>query len=157
MHAQVAPSEFVLPQSSICELMLSFRPVQQGKYQARIHVVDSECHDIIDGLVVSTCAELPRISHTFEVGLPPNTKTVKKISFTNPYQQLRSFHFHCCTGMVQPRPEELVLPGQGAGCISLEFDTRGLVPGTKDVLFFINDEDDKIEDCYKIKVTIYHI
>lgn len=134
--------------------MLSFRPVQEGKYQARIHIVDMEYNKIVDGLVVSTCAELPRISQTFEVGLQPNSRSMKKISFTNPYQQLRSFHFHCCTAIVQPCPEELVLPGKGVGCIGLEFDTRGLATGTKDVLLFINDEDDKIEDCYKIVVIV---
>ncbi|GMH42847.1 hypothetical protein BSKO_10766 [Bryopsis sp. KO-2023] len=155
-EVQVAPESFVLAQDSIRELLLSFRPVRQGQSLTRIQIVDTDTQSIIDGFIVSTLAEPPTVSQTFEVGLHPNSKIVKKISFSNPYHQPRSFYFRSnMPWLITPKPQRLDLPARGVGFVGLEFDSKGARSGQKEALLFVNDDDDKSEECYKIRVDVY--
>lgn len=79
----------------------------------------------------------------------------KKISYTNPYQTTRTFLFRAShPWLVRFRPEHLELPGGAKRPVGLTFDGRGAATGPEDVLVFINDEDDKNEECFKIKLRI---
>ncbi len=95
--------------------------------------------------------------HAFasQVDVPAGTVVQKKVSYTNPYHQHRSFHLASNTPwLLSCHPATLELPPGATKPLGLVFDARQAAPGVVDVLLFINDEDDRNEECWSIRVLI---
>lgn len=79
----------------------------------------------------------------------------KKISYTNPYQIPRVFSVRSThPWLLHIKPERLDLPGSAKRPVGLTFDGRASPASTEDVLIFINDEDDKNEECFRVRVRV---
>lgn len=88
--------------------------------------------------------------------LPAGTVANKKITYTNPYQQFRTFTLRCNQPwLMHFTPPRLQLPAGATRPIGLTFDARAATTGLLDVLVFVNDEEDKTEECFKVRVRIY--
>lgn len=57
-------------------------------------------------------------------------------------------------GFVTVTPATLELGPGAQAAVGLTFDGRGLAAGAVDVLLFINDTDDRNEDCYRISMRV---
>jgi nephrocystin-4 len=89
------------------------------------------------------------------VELLVGTTLNKKISYTNPYQTTRTFFLRTShPWLVHFRPSRLELPSGSRRPVGLTFDGRGAPTGSEDVLIFVNDEEDKNEECFKIRLKI---
>ncbi|KXZ51260.1 hypothetical protein GPECTOR_13g747 [Gonium pectorale] len=152
----VAPDSFVLVGGALTELLLSFRPVAVGLKDIKINIVDSESRELVYAMLVSAEAQGPLISRTFEVELPVGTVANKKITYTNPYQHYRTFTLRSNQPwLVHFTPPRLQMPAGATRPVGLTFDARAATTGIVDVLMFVNDDEDKTEECLKIRVRIY--
>ncbi|GFR44041.1 hypothetical protein Agub_g5201 [Astrephomene gubernaculifera] len=152
----VSPDSFVLVGGALSELLLSFRPVAAGLRDIKVNLVDSESRELVYALLVAAEAQGPLISRTFEVELPVGAVANKKITYTNPYQQYRVFTLRSNQPwLVHFTPPRLQMPAGATRPVGLTFDARAATAGIVDALVFINDDEDKTEECMKIRVRIY--
>jgi nephrocystin-4 len=91
-----------------------------------------------------------------QVVMPVGTLANKRINYTNPYQQHRVFTLRSNQPwLVNFTPPKMELPPSATRPIGVILDGRRARPGTVDVLVFVNDEDDKSEECFKIRVRVH--
>jgi len=77
----------------------------------------------------------------------------KKITYTNPYMAARVFHVHASRpDLVHIKDPKLQLGPNRSACIGLQF-APAATHGFSEILIFINDEEDRNEDAFCIKVT----
>lgn len=50
---------------------------------------------------------------------------------------------------------DLEVPAEDQRNIGIQVNSTGQSPGMKDVLIFINDEENRNEECYKVRVHVY--
>ncbi len=99
---------------------------------------------------------LPRLRRTFEVELPVGTVANKKITYTNPYHHFRTFTLRSNQPwLVHFTPPRLQMPAGATRPVGMTFDARAATVGIVDALVFVNDDEDKTEECFKIRVRIY--
>jgi nephrocystin-4 len=72
------------------------------------------------------------------------------------YHQRRKFVLGCSNPrLIKFSHAELDIPAQGQRNIGIQVCSQYEAPGIKDVLIFINDEDNRNEECYKVRVHVY--
>ncbi|GIL84279.1 hypothetical protein Vretimale_15928 [Volvox reticuliferus] len=153
---QVSPDSFVLVGGALTELLISFRPVAVGIKDIKINIVDSETRELVYAMLVTAEAQGPLITRTFEVELPVGTVANKKITYTNPYQHYRIFTLRSNQPwLVHFTPPRLQMPAGATRPVGITFDARAATAGIVDALVFVNDDEDKTEECLKIRVRIY--
>ncbi|GFH23924.1 uncharacterized protein HaLaN_21619, partial [Haematococcus lacustris] len=152
----VAPDSFVLVAGALTELLINFRPVTSGAKDVKVHLVDVETRQLVYALIVAAEAQGPLVTRTFEVELPVGSVANKKISYTNPYQAFRTFSLRSNQSwLVQFTPTRLQMPGGATRPVGMTFDARAATVGIIDVLVFVNDEEDRTEECFRVRVRIY--
>ena len=142
---------------------LTFRPLVPGRMDMMVHLVDTERRELVHSRLVATETRVPNVSKTFDVDLRRGARTHKKIAYTNPYPRSRTFHLRCTHPLLMHfRPERLDLDAQGTRPMGLTFEPaeeweRAMraagETGPAEVLVFINDEEDKTEECFRIRVA----
>lgn len=153
---QVSPSSFVLVSGALTELLLSFRPVAAGMRDIKVHLVDTESRELVYAMIVTAEAQGPLVTRTFEVEVPAGSVANKKIMYTNPYQSYRTFTLRSNQPWLATfTPQRLSLPAGATRPLGMTFDARAATTGILDVLVFVNDEEDKTEECFKCRVRIY--
>ena len=79
------------------------------------------------------------------------------MSYHNWYYQRRVFRLRSShPTLVKFTAAELDIPGQEDRNLGIQIDTRQASAGVTDVLVFVNDEEERNEDCFKIRVTAFH-
>ena len=161
LHA--SPESFELPAGALTEVNLTFRPLVPGRMDMMVHLVDTERRELVHSRLVATETRVPNVSKTFDVDLRRGARTHKKIAYTNPYPRSRTFHLRCTHPLLMHfRPERLDLDAQGTRPMGLTFEPaeeweRAMraagETGPAEVLVFINDEEDKTEECFRIRVA----
>eukprot|EP00899_Mesostigma_viride_P003285 jgi/Mesvir1/12958/Mv05971-RA.1 len=153
----VAPPSFSLVAGALAEVLLAYRPLVPGRQDVTVHVVDVAAHRLVTAFMIATDAGMPTVSKTFEVDIPSSASTAhKKITYTNPYAAtkvvtIRSTH----PRLVEFRPDRLEVPPEETVYISVAFHVAGAnLAAVTEVLVFINDEEDKSEECLKLRVHI---
>lgn len=81
---------------------------------------------------------------------------VIQVGYRNMYHQRKRF----ILGTSNPRlikfsHRELEVPAEDQRNIGIQVNSTDESPGMKDVLIFINDEDNRNEECYKVRVHVY--
>ena len=160
LHA--SPESFELPAGALTEVNLTFRPLVPGRMDMMVHLVDTERRELVHSRLVATETRVPNVSKTFDVDLRRGARTHKKIAYTNPYPRSRTFHLRCTHPLLMHfRPERLDLDAQGTRPMGLTFEPaeeweRAMraagETGPAEVMVFINDEEDKTEECFRIRV-----
>lgn len=147
------PSEsFMLAAGAVHELNVAVRPMQEGNKFFYINVVDVEFHQLVRTWLICVSSRAPMISRAFELVLPVGggKGCSKKISYTNPYPHKKTFLLHSNReDLLQFKESSLDIEGGGSATIGLRF-----VPiqqaGTAEILVFINDEEDKNEETFRV-------
>jgi hypothetical protein len=87
----------------------------------------------------------------------------RKVSYTNPYKQLRVLNLSTShPHLLSFRPSRVTAPSSATVPVGLIFSAgrvsgsgQGRIAGAHvQVLVFLNDLDDRVEECWKIGVTI---
>ncbi|KAK9823703.1 hypothetical protein WJX72_004791 [[Myrmecia] bisecta] len=152
---QVAPAEFTLPAGGLAELLLSFRPLHPGSLRATVHVVDMEARQLVHALLVVTESQAPPISRAFGVDLPAGGHSAKRITFTNPFSQRRTFYLRSSlSALLRVAPGQLDMAPHETKSVGMTFDTTKTAAGQYDVLVFVNDAADKNVECFKVRVSV---
>lgn len=72
------------------------------------------------------------------------------------YHQQRKFILNSSNpSLVKFSHPELVIPAQGQRHIGLQVNSKREVAGMKDVLIFINDEENRNEETYRLRCHVY--
>ncbi|XP_062617587.1 nephrocystin-4-like [Saccostrea cucullata] len=153
---QLHPSEqFLLAAGAVHELSVAVRPMKEGNKQFHLNVVDVECHQLVRTWLISVICQPPNISRAFELKLPVGggKGSNKKITYTNPYPHKREYHtLSNREDLLQFREDHFTIEGGETYTIGLKF-IPVMKPGVAEILVFINDEDDKNEETFKITAT----
>ncbi|KAI8833131.1 hypothetical protein BJ741DRAFT_666768 [Chytriomyces cf. hyalinus JEL632] len=170
-----ASAPFILTANSLNEIGMLMRPRSESIRDVILNVVgktvitrfmlatfcngSSTLPDVDDQslvsswLVVSHCTT-PTVTKSFEISIPRGKAVNKRVSYTNPYSTRRNFKLKTnAEHLVQFREGNLLqLDGGASQYISLR-----LLPNSStswsDVLIFLNDDHDKIEECLRIRVS----
>ncbi|KAF5838521.1 hypothetical protein DUNSADRAFT_2719 [Dunaliella salina] len=122
----------------------------------KVHIVDVESRELVYAPIVAAEGLGPLVTRTFEMEIPVGAVANKKISYTNPYPAFCTFTMRCNQPwLLQFTPTRLQLPGGATRPLGLTFDTRVATTGILDVLVFVNDEEERTEQCFKIWTRIY--
>ena len=150
------PSEqFMLAAGAVHELNVAVRPMQDGNKFFYLNVVDVEFHQLVRTWLICVSSRAPIISRAFELVLPVGggKGCSKKISYTNPYPNKKNFVLHTNRDdLLQFKETSLSVEGGGTATIGLRF-VPILKAGTAEILVFINDEDDKNEETFRVSAV----
>ncbi|GAQ82901.1 hypothetical protein KFL_001280210 [Klebsormidium nitens] len=152
-HLEIRPPELVLPAGSLTELTLAYKPTGTEKQAIRLHVVDTQSRQLVGAYMIAARTSLPQASKMFEVEVAAGTVAKKKISFTNPYPHPKLFYLSSShPQLISFRPADVLdVPADGTRYIGLTVNGTA-VRGARleEVLIFVNDAEDKTEECLKI-------
>ncbi|XP_069120570.1 nephrocystin-4-like isoform X2 [Argopecten irradians] len=153
---QMYPSEqFMLTAGAVHEMTVAVRPMKAGNKFFYINVVDVEYHQLIRSWLVCVSCRAPMVSRSFDVVLPMGggKGSSKRIPYTNPYPHKKVFVLlNNREDLLQFRESRLEIEGGETQTIGLRF-TPVTKAGSVEIMVFINDEDDKNEETFKIMVT----
>ncbi|KAJ3416505.1 Nephrocystin-4 [Chytridiales sp. JEL 0842] len=150
----VAPAPLMLTANSLTEVGLLLRPRVAAVKDIILNVVDCDQRCLISSWLVVSHATTPSVTKAFEITVPKGKSVNKRVSYTNPYNVRKLFRLKTnADHLVQFRDgNALDLEGGASQYIGLR-----LLPNSNtaaaELLIFLNDEADKIEECLKIKVT----
>ncbi|KAJ3381099.1 Nephrocystin-4 [Entophlyctis sp. JEL0112] len=150
-----ASAPFILTANSLNEIGVYVRPKQEHTRDVIVNVVDVDDQSLVSSwLVVSHCS-IPTITKSFEATVPRGKSVNKRVSYTNPYKSRREFRLKTnAEHLVQFREGSVLrLEGGGTQYIALRLLPNATSSGMADVLIFVNNERDQIEECVRIRVT----
>lgn len=153
---QLYPNEqFMLAAGAVHELSVAVRPLSEGIKIFQLNVVDIEYHQLIRNWLICVTCRAPMISRVFDLQLPVGggKGSSKRITFTNLYPHKKTFILLTNQPeLLQFKESRIEVEGGAEHVIGLRFSPV-MKPGASEVMLFINDEDDKNEETYKINAT----
>ncbi|KAG8568686.1 hypothetical protein GDO81_014109 [Engystomops pustulosus] len=147
-------SVFVLPPNGIQDLHISVRPLKAGSKFIYLNLVDVDQHQLVASWLVCALSRNPIISKAFEITMSAGEKGCnKRITYTNPYQSRKKYTLHTNRSDLLQFKENTFEVGAGETyTIGLRF-APGESSGHEEILIFINDQEDKNEETFCVKVN----
>ncbi|XP_052081503.1 nephrocystin-4-like isoform X3 [Mytilus californianus] len=153
---QLYPNEqFMLAAGAVHELSVAVRPLNEGIKIFHLNVVDIEYHQLIRNWLICVTCRSPMISRVFDLSLPVGggKGSSKRITYTNPYPHKKTFILLTNEPeLLQFKETRIEVEGGAEHTIGLRF-APVMKTGASEVMVFINDEDDKNEETFKINAT----
>ncbi|KAL5014616.1 hypothetical protein ScPMuIL_008886 [Solemya velum] len=150
---QLHPNDqFMLAAGAVHEINVAIRPMKEGNKFFYLNVVDIEYHQLIRNWLICVSCRAPMVSRAFELKLPigGGKGCNKKISYTNPYPHKKVFVLYCNReDLVQFKENRMEIEAGVSHTIGLRF-TPVMKAGSAELLVFINDEEDKTEETFRI-------
>ena len=146
---------FLLPAGSLQEIAVGVRPSHVGTKHMYVNVVDIEHHQLIHSWLVSVISQAPVVSKTFELTLPVGggKGSNQSVTYTNPYATRKRFNVRSSReDLVAVREGRLDLGAGETTKVRLMFAPRG-VAGRAEIFVFVNDEDDKNDETFRVLAT----
>lgn len=153
LNSQIFPESFLLPSHSVHELRMCFKPMERGRFQARVHIMDEELNRIVEGFLIGANAVLPITSQMFKLEVMCGRKVKQNVLVFNPYPTKRVFEVVSSDERVMAKPNWLAIGGKGELAVELTA-TGSNIQGEREVFLFVNDEEGNMEDCYKIELHV---
>jgi nephrocystin-4 len=141
--------------SGLTEVSLSLRPLQPGRRQYVVHAVDLTRHALLSSWLVCAVNRLPAITKAFSLQVPVALGARKKVSLANPYTYNATFTLYADqSNLVNFASQTLSIPARSSRYIGLHFVPQppAVTDGDTRVLIFVNNEEDKNEECMEIQV-----
>jgi nephrocystin-4 len=152
----VHPREaFMLGAKAVTEINVGVRPMGVGTRFFYLNVVDIEFHQLVRTWLICVTCQPPIISKAYELQVPAGggKGCNKRIAYTNPYPRKKLFQLRCNRGdLLQFKDPQLEVAAGETVNIGLRF-APAQTAGTIEILVFINDEDDKNEETFCVRVT----
>ncbi|KAM9299299.1 LOW QUALITY PROTEIN: nephrocystin-4 [Gastrophryne carolinensis] len=145
---------FVLPPNGIQDLHIAVRPCKAGSRFIYLNLVDVDQHQLVASWLVCIASRNPIISKAFEITIPPGEKGCnKRITYTNPYPVRKRYSLHTNRADLLQFKEDIFEVGAGETyTIGLRFAPSNS-SGLEEILIFINDQEDKNEETFCVKVN----
>ncbi|XP_076860027.1 nephrocystin-4 [Brachyhypopomus gauderio] len=156
LELQVDPAEvFALPALAVQDVRLGVRLLRCGASFRYVTAVDADTRQLVAAWLLSATCRQPLVSRAFEIRVPVGggRGSTKKLGFTNPYSSRRHFLL-CCDhpDLLQFKEERFQIEGGESYSIGLRF-APSQTAGTQEILIFINDEEDKNEETFCVRVV----
>ncbi|KAL2917974.1 hypothetical protein HK105_202388 [Polyrhizophydium stewartii] len=147
-----ASGPFMLTANALNEVVLLVRPSDTRTKEAVMNIVDVETGVLVSSWLVVTHCSLPDVTKTFELVLPRGKMSSKRVSYTNPFFHRKILYLRTDSPhLLQFKESALDLEPGASQYIGMRFPPSG-VSGTAEILVFLNDESDRIEECLLLKV-----
>ncbi|KAH6566963.1 hypothetical protein BASA60_009244 [Batrachochytrium salamandrivorans] len=143
---------FMLNANALNEVILLARPQDTRTKESIMNVVDANSGFLVSSwLIVSHC-DLPEVTKTFELTLPRDKQTSKRVSYTSPFFQRKCLYLRTDSPhLIQFKEPVLDLEPGGSQFICMKF-LPGHMLARADILVFLNDEVDTMEECLALKI-----
>ncbi|XP_076132614.1 nephrocystin-4 [Alosa pseudoharengus] len=155
LELQVDPCEvFVLPPRAVQDVQLRVRCHRTGSKFVQLSVVDVEQQQLVEYWLICITAHPPVISKAFEICLAVGggRGSTKKITFTNPYPNTRTFHLLSDrTDLLQFKEDTFQVDGGQTYSIGLRF-APSQSPGQEEILIYVNNQEELNEETFCVKV-----
>ena len=152
---RVEPREFSLGASSLAEVVVSYRPMQPGKADMHMNVVDVLEGTLVQSFLICGAATPPQVSREVQYRLRAGTARDVAVPYRNPWSIRKQFTFTSSLpgagSILQPT---LDLEGGAEGAVTMAIMTKGLGVGPCEFLVFVNDEGDNNEDCFRYRCEV---
>ncbi|XP_053308390.1 nephrocystin-4 [Spea bombifrons] len=145
---------FVLPPNGIQDLHISVCPSKAGSKFTYLNLVDVDQHQLVASWLVCVSCRNPIISKAFEIALTAGGEKGcnKRITYTNPYQTKKVYSLRTNRPDLLQFKENTFQVGVGETyTIGLRF-APSQSSGLEEILIFINDQEDKNEETFCVKV-----
>ena len=144
--------------AGLTEVALALRPLQPGRRQYVVHAVDLARRALLASWLVCTVNRLPAVTKAFSIAVPAALGARKKVSLANPYSYDTTYTFYADQpNLLRFSQPTLTLPAGQTKYIGLQFAPlpggRPPSAGETRLLVFVNNEEDKNEECMEINVT----
>ncbi|XP_078281703.1 nephrocystin-4 isoform X2 [Rhinoraja longicauda] len=153
---EITPSDvFTLPPHVVKDLHLVIRPRKEGERCIYLNVVDVDFRQLVASWLVCLTCKHPTICKAFEIfiSVEEGKGTNKRINYTNPYPTKRQYFLRTNrSDLLLFKEDSFELEGGETYHIGLRF-APGLNTGEEEILVFINDQAEKNEETYCVKVT----
>ncbi|XP_038677694.1 nephrocystin-4 isoform X3 [Scyliorhinus canicula] len=153
---QTVPSDvFLLPPHTVKDLHISLRPQREGDRSIYLNVVDVDFRQLLASWLICLNCQQPSICKAFEITIPVGEgKGInKRINYTNPYPNKRMYFLRTNRpDLLQYKEDSFELHGGETYHIGLRF-APGQNPGMEEILILINDQTEKNEATYCVKIT----
>ncbi|KAG2459473.1 NPHP4 protein, partial [Polypterus senegalus] len=157
-HAMTDPAEtFVLPPGAVQDLHVRVCPRREGSKFIYLNVVDVDYHHLVASWLVCVSSRQPLISKAFEISIPVGggKGSNKKITYTNPYPTRRAYFLRTNrSDLLQFKEDAFETGGGESYTIGLRF-APSQCPGVEEILIYINDQEDKNEETFCVKVIYF--
>ena len=153
---RVSPETFVLKAGALAELRLEYAPRAAGRADDTLHVVCEHSHEVVCAVALVCRAANPPVSKSFELSLPAGRATEKKIAYTNPFAEERTFQVRTSHPLLlEVRPEAMRLAAGERRYFGLAFLPHEAARDAKEtVMVFINDEQDRTVEALALHLTM---
>ncbi|XP_067873614.1 nephrocystin-4 isoform X2 [Heterodontus francisci] len=153
---ETIPSDaFLLPPHTVKDLHISVRPQKEGDRCICLNVVDVDFRQLVASWLICLTCRQPTICKAFEISIPigEGNGSNKRISYTNPYPSKRVYFLRTNRpDLLQYKEDFFELEGGETYHIGLRF-APGQNPGVEEILIFINDQAEKNEATFCVKIT----
>ncbi|XP_051895558.1 nephrocystin-4 [Pristis pectinata] len=153
---KIKPSDvFLLPPHVVKDLHISIRPQKEGDRCIYLNVVDVDFHQLVASWLIFLNCTQPTICKAFEISIPveEGKGSNKRISYTNPYPTKRVYFLrNNRPDLLQFKEDSFQVEGGETYHIGLRF-APSQNPGEEEILIFINDQAEKNEETYCVKIT----
>jgi len=151
---------FALAHGTLNEVSLKLRPLAAGRKQYVVHAVDLSRRALLSSWLVCAVNRFPAITKVFSLPVHSAFGANKKVSLSNPYTYDATFRFFTDQPhLLQFKESELVVPAGDTRYIGLKFlpldgpsRAAATAAGSTKLLVFVNNEEDKNEECMEITV-----
>ncbi|XP_072887786.1 nephrocystin-4 [Hemitrygon akajei] len=153
---EVMPSDvFLLPPHVVKDLHITIRPQMEGNRCIYLNVVDVDFRQLVASWLIFLICKQPAICKAFEISIPleEGKGSNKRINYTNPYPTKRVYFLRTNRpDLLQFKEDSFEIEGGETYHIGLRF-APGWNSGEEEILIFINDQAEKNEETYCVKVT----
>ncbi|XP_034393540.1 nephrocystin-4 isoform X3 [Cyclopterus lumpus] len=146
---------FVLPPAAVQELQLKVQPWRAGSRFLYVNAVDVENRRLVTAWLLCLNVHRPVLSKAFEVCVPVGggRGSSRKITYTNPYTNSRSFLLRSDhPDLLQFKEEKFQISGGESYTIGLRF-APSQSPGSVEILVYVNNLEEKTEETFCVKVN----
>lgn len=150
---------FALAGGGLTEVSLALRPVQAGRKQYVVHAVDLSRRALLSSWLVCAVNRLPAVTKAFALTVPAALGARKKVSLSNPYAYEVGYTFYTDMPHLLKFSSPSVRLGVGESkYVGLQFaplphGRAALGTGATRLLVFVNNEEDKNEECMEVTVS----
>ncbi|TPX37068.1 hypothetical protein SmJEL517_g01115 [Synchytrium microbalum] len=140
-----------LPAQILAEVPVIAKPLTFGVKEVVVNLMDE--HYLVASYLVVLHAKPPAITKTFELALPRSKLVNKRVTYTNPYPNKRTFVISTNSPQLLTFKEPILeLKREEAGYIKMQFAPTGTRVDTLEVLVFIAEDRGVLDECICIKI-----
>eukprot|EP00965_Chrysotila_dentata_P014499 480203-Pleurochrysis_carterae.AAC.1 len=146
---------FALAAGAVTQLTLTLRPRAAGRFQHVVHAVDLASRTLVSSWLVCAVSRVPAITKSFSLTVPTRLGANRKVALSNPYTYDATFLLDTDSPhLLGFKQKELAVPAGDTRYIGLKFSPApSPLAKSHKLLVFVNNDDDKNEECMEITVV----